>query len=215
MKKTLIIILILGLIGVIGYLIFNQNIEKGKEEKEYSIPFITMHEIRDQKIALKYGILGYIEISLPNDSSLMNREKIIMKKGDNIEIPLLIHFVSYNPDLKKIEVFFEPNKKINGQEMKIEQCYVKKDEKGNIIDQGKFLINELISYIPNYLVINNNEILQVNMIIKIPKDIPISEFKLFPLGIFPNHEQVFVVFNENYNLSWEVKINQLTDFFEL
>ncbi|MBC7194652.1 MAG: hypothetical protein H5U37_03255 [Caldisericia bacterium] len=208
MKKILVSLLILGLIGVIGYLIFNHNIEKREEEKEYDVPFLTMSEIRDPQISLKYGIVGYIEISLPNDSPLINSENISIRKGDKIEIPLLIHFVSYTPDLKKVEVFFDPINEVNGQEMKIEQCYVKTDDKGNIIDRGEVLINKLISYIPNYLIINNNEFLKVTMIVKIPKDIPpIQEFKLFPLGIYPNHDHVFVIFNENYNLNWEVIIN--------
>ena len=230
LKIILLIVLITG-IGLISYILINNKIETSKMEKAVSIPFLLLmpDDFRNPETSLKYGFKGYIEIGLLDDSvfNKMEDKSIIplkngdevnveyknilyLKRGDEVNIPLSLHFVSHvNKEIDKVGVILDTMKEVRGERLISTKDYGITDENGNVIKRGEALINELISYEPNYLVLKDGETKNIVMKIKIPKDFPpVIHFQIDPMGIYADIDEKIAVFqNETIDKMWEVVIN--------
>ena len=167
--------LILGIVVLALAMSASLSCTEPKAELEgQNIPFITGMEIRDPVIASKYGIRGYLEI-LPAGSS----EELYISRGGEANTTILLHFVSYTPELTEIEVSIDTE-----DTPSIRVCYGVLDAQGNMIGDGVIHVNRLVSYSPSGRVfVKAGETLPVTMTIRVPADLPerISESSI-PLG---------------------------------
>lgn len=139
-----------------------------------SAPFLSPLEIRNPEIALKYGISGYLEITLAPDSP----RSLSIRRGGEASVTILLHFVSHVPGDTAIEVNIDPN----GPGLMIEQTYVTEDASGNIVSRGTINTNKLVSYHPSgRIMLKSGETLPVTLTIRIPADLPTGGLQ-FPLG---------------------------------
>jgi hypothetical protein len=148
------------------------------EVEAKGIPAITHFEIRNPDIAAEYGIRGYLEI-LPDGSS----EELYISRGGEANTTILLHFVSYTPELSEIEVSIDPK-----DTLWISVSYSILDAEGNIIGKGVIDVNRLVSYSPSgRVVLKAGETLPVTMTIRVSADLPerISEssIRLGAVGI--------------------------------
>ena len=130
-----------------------------------SIPLLTGTEIRNPEIALKYGVTGYLEITYPSDSP----SHLFIDKGGEINIDILLHFVSHTPEVTATQVNIDPNNPL-----------------GYRIEQGDVVFNELVSYNPSgNITIKAGETIPVIMTIRIPEELPwyIDKIPLGGMGI--------------------------------
>jgi hypothetical protein len=129
--------------------------------KEIAISLLTSMEIRNPEIALQYGITGYLEITLPPDSP----SPLSVDRGGEINITILLHFVSYSPEVTEAQVTIDPNN----------PC-------GPTIGQGDVIFNDFVSYNPSgNISIKAGETIPVIMNIHIPENFP-SYINSIPLG---------------------------------
>jgi len=150
--------------------------------KRIGLPTLTGQEIRNPEIAPKYGIKGYIDISVTPDTPMT----LAIAKGREASITILLHFVSHVPDVKEIQVTLGPD---SGEGLTIEQCYVVTDGNGKVVGEGIININRLVRYNPSGVVkIRSGETLPVTMTIRIPVDFPrgVDPFPLGAVGITAN-----------------------------
>lgn len=139
------------------------SIEAKGQLETVSIPVITHFEIRNPDIAAKYGIRGYLEI-LPAGSS----EELYISRGGEANTTILLHFVSYTPELTEIEVSIDPE-----DAPSISVCYGVLDAQGNMIGDGVIRVNRLVSYSPSgKVLVKAGETLPVTMTIRVPADLP-------------------------------------------
>jgi hypothetical protein len=180
--------LILGTIVLALVMLGPLSCAQPKSEPEgKSIPFITPMEIRDPDIAQKYGIRGYLDVNLSAESP----EVLYIKRGEAANIIILLHFVSYVPELTEIEVNIDPKK----SDYTMEQYYGIGDAQGNVIGEGVIKVNELISYSPNgTITMKADETLPITMTIRVLADLPEGimrpSFRLGAVGIMTD---VFVL----------------------
>ncbi len=159
-----------ALIGVLS-VIYIQPLGK---DQVFNAPLLTSLEIRNPEIALKYGIVGYVEIMAPDASKSLS-----LSKGSETSITILLHFVSHVSEVTETRVKIDPN---SGEGLTIEQVYAIEDGDGNIIGRGIINVNELISYNPSGLVtLKAGQPLPVTLTICIPIDFP-RDVDPFPLG---------------------------------
>ncbi len=227
-KRTLVVISIVVVCAIIFGII--TKIEISKRDKAVSIPFLILmpDDFRNAETSLKYGYKGYIEIGLLDNSlfkdvgdnstiPLKNGDEVntggkrilYLNRGDEVNIPLSLHFVSHVKEIDKVGVILDTMKEVGGGKLTSIQYYDITDENGNVIKKGEALINELISYEPNYLVLKDGETKNIVMKIKIPKDFPpVIHFQVDPIGIYADTDEKIGVFqNETIDKMWEVVIN--------
>jgi len=174
--KLVLVVFALIVASLAAFLLFLPKYLKPEFKKIGHIPYLTSVEIRNPEIALKYGIVGYVEISLAPDAPM---SQIEIERGGEASITLLLHFVSHDPKVTEIQVNIDPN---SGEGLVIEQSYVVKDTKGNIIERGVVNVNKFVSYNPSGSVtIKADQTLPVTLTIRIPTDFP-SSISSFPLG---------------------------------
>lgn len=126
-----------------------------------AISSLTGIEIRNPEIALQYGITGYLEITYPSDSPI----SLSVDRGGEININILLHFVSYSPEVTEAQVTIDPS-----------------NPWGPTIGQGDVIYNEFVSYNPSgNISIEAGETIPVVMSIRIPEDFP-SSIEAIPLG---------------------------------
>ena len=126
-----------------------------------SIVTLSGDDIRKPWIALKYGVTGYLEITYPSDSP----SHLFIDKGGEIDINILLHFVSHTPEVTEVQVNMDP-----------------KNPLGLRIEQGDVIFNELVSYNPSgNITIKAGETIPVIMTFRIPEDFP-SYITSIPLG---------------------------------
>lgn len=140
-----------------------------------SIPALTHLEIRDPDIAPKYGVRGYLEI-LPAEPP----ESLFLRRGEEANIPILLHFVSYTPELTEIEVNIDPKH----SSLSITKPYSILDAEGKVIKRAAIHVNEIVSYNPSgIVVIKADETLPVTMTVSVPANIPErARLSSIPLG---------------------------------
>lgn len=126
-----------------------------------NVPCLTGIEIRDPEIALKYGVTGYLEITYPSDSASL----LSIDRGGEININILLHFVSHTPKVTEAQVNIDPN-----------------DPGGLKIEYRDVIFNEFISYNPSgNIAIKAGETIQVIMSVRVPENSP-SYIEAIPLG---------------------------------
>jgi hypothetical protein len=155
------------------------------ELETVNIPFIGPMEIRNPDIASKYGIPGYLEI-LPAGSS----EELYISRGGEANTTILLHFVSYTPELAEIEVSIDTE-----DAPSIRACYSILDAEGNVIGDGVIHVNRLVSYSPSgRVVVKAGETLPVTMTIRVPADLPERiSYSWIPLGAVGIRTDVAVI----------------------
>lgn len=132
-----------------------------KFEEIIGISTLTGMEIRNPEIALKYGVTGYLEITYPPDSPGL----LSVDRGGEININILLHFVSHTPEVTEAQVNIDP-----------------KGPWGLKIEYRDVIFNEFVSYNPSgNITIKAGETIPVIMTIRIPEDFP-SYIKSIPLG---------------------------------
>jgi len=114
--------------------------------------------IPDPEYSLRWGFYGYVFINVSEDIP----EVIYADRGEDVNIPLLVHFVSFLPNFTKANITLDPHSPMS---IHAYMPYNGKD--------GYFCINDLISYIPNGTVeIKANETLPITLVIHVPEDFP-------------------------------------------
>jgi hypothetical protein len=148
-----------------------------------STVFLTDTEIRNPEIALQYGVTGYLEITLPSDSPPLS-----VDRGGEINITILLHFVSYTPEITEAQVNIDPNGHLEG-----------------IVQEGVNLV-EFFSYnVSGNISITAGETVPVMMSIRIPENCPsgIEAIPLRAVGIRTN----FPILDELGGIENEVAIH--------
>ena len=129
--------------------------------EEIAISSLTGIEIRNPEIALQYGVAGYLEITYPPDSPRF----LSVDRGGEININILLHFVSHTPQVTETQVNIDPE-----------------GPWGLKIEYGDVIFNEFVSYNPGgNITIKAGEAIPVIMNIRIPEDFP-SYVETIPLG---------------------------------
>jgi len=136
--------------------------EPNFEEMEMvGVPLLTDIEIRNPEIALQYGVTGYLEITYPSDSPSL----LSIDRGGEININILLHFVSYTPEVTEAQVNIDP-----------------KGPGGYKIEYLDVNFREFVSYNPSgNIVIKAGETIPVIMNIRIPENLT-SDIEAIPLG---------------------------------
>ena len=139
----------------------NSEENEPKFEEIIGIPSLTGMEIRNPEIALEYGVTGYLEITYPSDSPGF----LSIDRGGEIDINILLHFVSHTPEVTEAQVNIDP-----------------KSPWGYKIEYRDVNFREFISYNPSgNITIKAGETIPVMMTIRIPEDFP-SYINSIPLG---------------------------------
>ena len=161
--------------------------EPKSEPEGGSIPSLVPLDICDPDIALEYGILGYLDVTLPPDSP----KALSISRGEEANITILLHFVSHIPELTEIEVNIDPK----DDHYKVGQYYHIEDAEGNIVGRGLIITNDLVSYNPSgTIVMRANETLPITMTIRVPADLPEGIMPAsIPLGAVGITADVFVL----------------------
>lgn len=126
---------------------------------------LTGIEIRNPEIASQYGVAGYLEITYAPDSPSC----LSVDRGGEINISILLHFVSYIPEVTEAQVNIDP-----------------KSPWGLRIQQGDVTFNDFVSYNPSgNITIKAGETIPVVMTISVPEDLPrtITAVPLDAMGI--------------------------------
>lgn len=123
--------------------------------------FLTDTEIRNPEIASQYGITGYLEIIHPSDSP----SPLSFDRGGEINITILLHFVSYSPEVTEAQLNIDPNPKTGGEG----------------IETGGVFFNDIVSYNPSgNISIKAGETIPITMSFRIPENFP-SSIEALPL----------------------------------
>jgi len=140
-----------------------------KELEEASTPVVTDIHIKDPKIALKYGIRGYIEIT----SEAGTPKSVTITRGKETNITIFLHFVSHTPDFTETEVVIDPNR---------EEGYIIERSLGP--GKGTIKLNDYVSYDPiGRILLKANQTLSVIMTIRVPVNFPSISMPLRAVGI--------------------------------
>jgi hypothetical protein len=158
-SRILILVLVVIALSVYAHLFASSSSES--ESRGIAIPFLTSIEIRNPEIALQYGVKGYLEITYPSGSPT----GLAVNRGGEININILLHFVSYTPEVTEAQVNINP-----------------RGPWGLTIEQGDVNFNEFVSYnLSGDLVIKAGETVPVMMSVDIPENLS-SSIEAIPLG---------------------------------
>jgi hypothetical protein len=147
--------------------------------------FLTAMEIRNPEIALKYGITRYLDITLPSDSP----SPLFVDRGGEINITILLHFVSYTPEFTEAQVNIDP-----------------RGPWGLSIVQDGVNLRGFFSYnLSGNISIKAGETIPVMMSIRIPENCPsgIEAIPLCAMGITTN----FLILDELGGIENEVAVH--------
>ena len=123
--------------------------------------FLTDTEIRNPEIASQYGFTGYLEIIHPSDSP----SPLFVDRGGEINITILLHFVSYSPEVTEAQLNIDPNPKTGGEGIEV----------------GGAFFNDLVSYNPSgNISMKAGDTIPVTMSFRIPENFP-SSIEALPL----------------------------------
>ena len=154
-------ILILVLVASLACAPLFASLSSESESRGIAIPFLTSMEIRNPEIALQYGVKGYLEITYPSGSPT----SLAVNRGGEININILLYFVSYTPEVTEAQVNINP-----------------RGPWGLTIEQGDVIFNEFVSYnLSGDLVIKAGETVPVMMSVRVPENLP-SDIEAIPLG---------------------------------
>ena len=162
-SRILILVLVVLASSVCAQLFLSSSpgANEPKIDEIRSVILLTGMEIRNPEIALKYGVTGYLEITYPADSPGF----LSVDKGGETNMNILLHFVSYSPEVTEAQVTVDPN-----------------NPRGPAIGQADVIFNEFVNYNPSgNISIKAGETIPVVMTIRIPEDFP-SYIEAIPLG---------------------------------
>ena len=71
---------------------------------KWGVILLMPSDIRNREYALQQGISGYLEITLPSDSP-----SLLSDIGGEINVNILLHFVSYTPEVTEAQVNIDQN----------------------------------------------------------------------------------------------------------
>ncbi|MBS7630378.1 hypothetical protein KEJ47_02185 [Candidatus Bathyarchaeota archaeon] len=130
-----------------------QTFSQTAQEKEVSVPFFLIKELKDPAIALSYGIRGIIEVTSPNTPRYLKVEP-----GKIIEIPLVLTFISYDHEINSTEVLIDPQN-IRDYTMEVG------------LGEGRFIVmNNYVKYsINGTVILEASKPLSITMTWKIPQ----------------------------------------------
>jgi len=221
MKKKFALILLIGFVltGIVLYkpvkwyfLSKNANIVLSNPEIK-AIPALLPFQFRDPKIAKEYNIKGYVDISLQGDSPLneyslskpQNKRVYLLKRGSKLVIPILLKFVSYDPNTTEAHLRFDPKDLSGGQ---VEVYYLIKDKNSNVIGKDKVTINDYISYDKKSLILKAGETEKILMTLDIPEDFPdnVQTFTLQPYGIICEDTGITLIPGETNAPEFSVRV---------
>ena len=80
------------------------ELNEPKMEKVGNIIWLMPSDIRNREYALQQGIAGYLEITLPSDSP-----SLLSNIGGEVNVNILLHFVSYTPEVNEAQVNIDQN----------------------------------------------------------------------------------------------------------
>lgn len=72
-----------------------------------NVIFLMDSDIRNPEYALQQGITGYLEITLPPDSP-----SLLSSIGGEVNVDILLHFVSYTPEVTEARVNIDQNSRV-------------------------------------------------------------------------------------------------------
>lgn len=140
-----------------------------------SIPALLASDYENPATASKYGVAGYVEVSLLNTTGSVD-----VSASREADFALAVRFISYSADLVSVNVSF-------GQSGILEdQYYPILGPDGQLVGRGVVHINDLISYEPQGVIsVPVGTTQTVNLVLRIPSDFPdgLHDFSLGPLGI--------------------------------
>jgi hypothetical protein len=90
------------------YLQKNSSTIKQGKVKVKAIFFPSSQEMCDPKIAMQYKVKGCIQVSLASNISKAGNLSLYIKSGEKGAIPIILHFVSYTPELNEVKVTLNP-----------------------------------------------------------------------------------------------------------
>lgn len=82
----------------------SSELNEPKMEKVGNIIWLMPSDIRNREYALQQGIAGYLEITLPPDSP-----SLLSNIGGEVNVNILLHFVSYTPEVTEAQVNIDQN----------------------------------------------------------------------------------------------------------
>ncbi len=149
------------------------------------VPVLSPLEVTNPDIAKSYGIRGYLDVSTAADM------QPALLEGNSCGVTLLLHFVSFQDDLKEIEVTLDPT---SGLGLSIARVY----------NGVEFSLNQMASYnVSKVITIKDGEVVPVKLTIDSKADLP-AGFSI-PLGavgimatvpIIDNTQAAFVEIDE-------------------
>jgi hypothetical protein len=133
-----------------------------------AIPSVGPLDMLDTETAAEYGITGYLSFGVSPTTP-----KQLYVSGGEASVTLLLKFISFREDITEADVVFGSG----SSGLRIEVPY------GNRL----LCLNDLVTYEPSGTVkVKANQILEVNMIIKVPADYPHVSFPLGAVGVTSN-----------------------------
>ena len=133
--------------------------------------------IKNPEVATRYGVAGYVEFNRTEDTP----DTLTIAKGGEVHIGILVHFESYDPDVRAVQLSFDPE---NNLDFTIERCYATVDEDGNFVE-GVILVNELVGYdVSSVVSIPAGGTLRVSLTVRTPIGFPSGvDFNVGALGV--------------------------------
>jgi len=148
-----------------------------------SIVCLMPSDIRNREYALQQGIAGYLEITLPPDSP-----SLLYDIGGEVNVNILLHFVSYIPEVTEAQVNIDQNAWVG-------------------FGENNLSWNETVSYnLSGTISIKAGETIPVTMSIRLIVNFQrsIAAIPLYPAGITANVTTI----DDNFR-SWVPIINDL------
>jgi hypothetical protein len=118
--------------------------------------------------AKAHGARGLVEVGYAGSPE--SKAALVGSRGERVTIPILISFISLDPDLKSIDVVISASSRAFGETW---QYWYEYDSEGVETGRGGICINDLISYDRTGIVtIKAGGRVELNMLISIPPDLP-------------------------------------------
>jgi len=109
-----------------------------------------------------------LNVTLENSSWLQPLD-VYLKRGEEADIPILLHFDSHNPEVTQVPVIINP---VNGS-YSWKVYYGILDDEGNEIGEGFISSAQVLSYnVTGTVVIKSGETLPLTMIVRLPENLP-------------------------------------------
>jgi hypothetical protein len=118
--------------------------------------------------AKAHGARGLVEVGYAGSPE--SKAALVGSRGERVTIPILISFISLDPDLKSIDVVISASSRAFGETW---QYWYEYDSEGVETARGGICINDLISYDRTGIVtIKAGGRVELNMLVNIPPDLP-------------------------------------------